>query len=240
LATLVFLKAGWFPPVVTRDDRVAYIHALEIADDDNLQPLIDLLVRKQRLALMDALSARDAVQPPAILSAAIKMAGQAYRHKMAVSDERLTRAVKVADFLADRVQSLLGNALSELQLEVQQVDPKFLINQRGDSPPHSLHESVTQASGYPVNLQQQYSKLVFQRFGRDLENGISVWFHGIGKEHHGVLGAAAHFVSGETVTSVSDPFLFSHKEDPGRLLVRFDTWLQKALSAAIWKWRSSL
>ncbi|HRF96959.1 MAG TPA: Fic family protein, partial [Aggregatilineales bacterium] len=62
LATLIFLRAGWFPLVVlnnSRDENIArlrYIQALEHADDGNLQPLIDLFAEAQRQAFLSSLS----------------------------------------------------------------------------------------------------------------------------------------------------------------------------------------
>jgi len=42
LASLVFLRVGWFPLVIHRDDRDVYIDALEEADRGDLNPLIQL------------------------------------------------------------------------------------------------------------------------------------------------------------------------------------------------------
>ncbi len=54
LATLVLLRAGWFPLVVHRDQRAAYINALEAADQDNLGPLIGMFAAIQRQAFVNA------------------------------------------------------------------------------------------------------------------------------------------------------------------------------------------
>lgn len=47
LASLVFLRAGWFPLVVHRDDRGEYIDCLEQADSGDLSALVNLLGRIQ-------------------------------------------------------------------------------------------------------------------------------------------------------------------------------------------------
>ena len=51
LASLMFIKAGWFPVVVTRDDRPRYIDALEVADEGDLRSLISFFVDLQKRAL---------------------------------------------------------------------------------------------------------------------------------------------------------------------------------------------
>ena len=43
LASLVFIQKGLFPLVVTRDDKVEYLNALESADAGSLKELISLL-----------------------------------------------------------------------------------------------------------------------------------------------------------------------------------------------------
>lgn len=54
LATLVFIRANWFPVTIQRDDRSRYIEALESADTGDLGPLVRLFVERQRTALIEA------------------------------------------------------------------------------------------------------------------------------------------------------------------------------------------
>jgi Fic family protein len=57
IASLLFIKAEWFPLVVKRDDRTRYIEALEKADADDLWPLVAMIVEAQRNALFQATEA---------------------------------------------------------------------------------------------------------------------------------------------------------------------------------------
>ena len=52
----MFIEAGLFPLVVNRDDRPAYIDALEAADADTLAPLIRLFERIEQRWLLQAVS----------------------------------------------------------------------------------------------------------------------------------------------------------------------------------------
>ena len=54
LASLVFLREGWFPLVVHRDQRAEYIDALEAADTGNLSPLVDMFAATQRTTFVNA------------------------------------------------------------------------------------------------------------------------------------------------------------------------------------------
>lgn len=46
-----FIQAGWFPLVLTRDDRGVYIAASEQADQGNLSNLINLFSKSQQSVL---------------------------------------------------------------------------------------------------------------------------------------------------------------------------------------------
>ncbi len=59
LASLVFLRAGWFPLVITNDIRTEYIDGLEQADEGNLLPLIQLFGRIEIAAFRNALRISD-------------------------------------------------------------------------------------------------------------------------------------------------------------------------------------
>jgi Fic family protein len=54
LASLIFIRAGWFPLVITRQDRGHYIDALEAADQGELRPLVQLFAQAQRDAFGEA------------------------------------------------------------------------------------------------------------------------------------------------------------------------------------------
>ena len=55
LASLVFLREGWFPLVINRDQRTDYIHALAAADRGNLAPLVGMFAGTQRKAFVNSL-----------------------------------------------------------------------------------------------------------------------------------------------------------------------------------------
>lgn len=65
ILTWHLVKNGFFPIVVSRDDRTEYIDALERADDGDLTPLIDLFVRLEKHTILQALDAGDAVSSSA-------------------------------------------------------------------------------------------------------------------------------------------------------------------------------
>ena len=61
LASLVLIKQGLFPLVVTRDDRTAYLDALEAADEGALKPLVDLISTLQRVQFRKSVALSETV-----------------------------------------------------------------------------------------------------------------------------------------------------------------------------------
>ena len=66
LATLVMIRAGWFPLVVTDAGRAEYIDALEMADAGDLRPLVRLFSAIQRRAFEGAIDSARGVIPRGI------------------------------------------------------------------------------------------------------------------------------------------------------------------------------
>ena len=73
LATLVFVKAGWFPLVVRNEELALYLDALEQADRGDLRELVKLFAGLQKDELIKALS----VEPSLIRAVEAVELGQA-------------------------------------------------------------------------------------------------------------------------------------------------------------------
>ncbi len=63
IASLVFIKRGFFPLVVNRDDREKYIAALESADRGNLSDLACLFAQIQKRSLTSAIGTAADTKP---------------------------------------------------------------------------------------------------------------------------------------------------------------------------------
>ena len=62
IASMVLIKGGLFPLVVTRDDRTKYLSALEAADYGDLKPLVDMIARLQRIRFAKATAISEAIR----------------------------------------------------------------------------------------------------------------------------------------------------------------------------------
>lgn len=129
LASIVFIKADWHPLVVLRDDRVAYIDALEASDAGELSGLIRLFASWQTRAFVMALGAGQAAEQPLNVHlddvlAALKdrLVAQNGTARTSTLDDvaglLVPVAERAAELLALRVQDSLRSVLPDLTATV--------------------------------------------------------------------------------------------------------------------------
>jgi Fic family protein len=118
IATLVFIKAGWFPLIVNRDQKTRYIEALEKADHDDLRPLVALFVEAQRSVLIQASDVGYEVKPIASAHEAIAAARDRLlqRGKLQLSEWLATK--DSANRLFTYTQQRLAQIVQELTNEI--------------------------------------------------------------------------------------------------------------------------
>src|SRR6185437_12787905 len=119
LASLVFIREGYFPLLITRDTRAEYIDALGKANNDDLQPLITLFARLQKASLVKALSLSEDVirrnrDVEKVIDAAIERLGQ--RDEEIQENQR-----KVFEFS----QALEADALARCEEMEQLLSPRL-------------------------------------------------------------------------------------------------------------------
>jgi len=119
LASLVFIKAGWFPLVVTRDHRARYIEALEEADKGALPSLVNLFSALERKAFVDALGiAREVIQEEERIEQVISSIGDLFAARNEALRREWERAKEVAEKLASRAREKFESVAARLDQEV--------------------------------------------------------------------------------------------------------------------------
>ena len=117
LASLVFLRAGWFPLVIQRDQRPDYIDALEAADRWNLSPLIEMFASTQRKAFVNALGiAREVLRAGENLDQMVAAIGDHFRKR----DEALARNMVHAKDHADSLWVQAGITFARTSKQLQE------------------------------------------------------------------------------------------------------------------------
>jgi Fic family protein len=249
LASLVLVQAGLFPLVVTRDDRVEYLDALEAADSGQLKPLVDLMARLQRVQFRQAtaiseniLAAEADVQH--VLASLLDAAKQQQEQKL----KTLRRVFKHAEALADDVVARLENITAGITTALQRVTSSgtAFITRSNESTDHYYRSQIIYNAKYHLNYFADTSdyrawvclNMVWERKAR-----LVFAFHGIGRPFSGSLVCAPFLEFRDTddeghidtaVIPVADEaFVFFYNETEARALERFKPWLERVLTVAL-------
>lgn len=255
LATLVFVKAGWFPLVVRDRDRARYIDALEAGDAGNLADLVEYFARLQKDAFMGALGISEDVLESRGVDDAIKSIGRqlARRRDPLAPDQESVKSV--AAHLCRLSKRRLEEVAEKLRETTQDVleHPEFsadsaVDDERGDYYRNQIVETA-KTLGYFVNTQtwRAWSRLVIRNAN---QTELLIAFHGAGREFRGVLACSATwFQRMETGDGQSEPgpvtpltdevFQINYKETQQEAEKRFLPWLESAILRGLELWRSN-
>ena len=239
-ASLLFLKEGWFPLVVTRDDRPRYIDSLELADKGDLRSLVAFFVDVQKHALFQAAQAAADVQPvhtvdQAIAAAKRLLAGPGRNLEPTVWLLAKENATQLIELAGTRLRDLVGT----LAKEIGDSRPDFNFRTRDAGvailPPRVL--------GYRPNTEEynmSRSVLIWSEQGQ-AEVGIAA--HAIGSKFRGLIGIVAVFKRPQAQfaeVASKESFQVNYEEPCENTERRFRVWLEESLVNALTLWRKSL
>lgn len=243
LGSLLFIKAGWFPAVVTRDERTWYIHALEVADEGDLRSLVSFLKHIQKRPLFAAVQAVVDTKDIHTVSDAIKAAKRVLELGNRWEPERWTKTKATADSLMSLTQSRLEEVAASLKEEITKTRPEFAF------PVHT-------GSGYPLpelpyqpdfggyNQARVLAITTLAQDGKVDEHArIEFRANAIGTRSQGFIGIVCIFRaqgSQSKVTLIKDPFQVNYAEPYENAERRFRAWLEESLVNALTLWRKNL
>ena len=256
LATLVLVKAGWFPLVVRNQERAKYIGALETADDGDLKPLVDYFSRLQQDEFVRALNIVEDVQQERRVAEAIISA----RRQLQKRRDSLVAEWEAAKSIASALRRQAEDRLNEVAVELRQQMRDVLehghyyasgAEDGGDRSQYYRYQIIqtAKALGYFANprIYRAWARLVLQNANR---TEVLIAFHGIGQEFQGVLACSASWFQRvetedgerevEAVTPVTDQvFLINYKESPASATSRFSDWLEDAIVRSLKLWQET-
>jgi Fic family protein len=249
LASLVLVQAGLFPLVVTRDERIEYLDALESADSGNLKPLVALIARLQRAQFRQAtaisenmLAAEADVQQ--VLGGLLDAASRHHEKKQ----QALRRVFTYAEALANDLQARLETIASDVTTALQRVTPTghAFVTRSNETTDHYYRSQIIYNAKHHLRYFADTSDyrawlgliMVWEREAR-----LVFAFHGIGRPFSGSLVCAAFLEFRDTddeghvdtaVIPVADEaFVFFYNETEARALERFRPWRERVLTVAL-------
>ena len=243
IASLVFIKDGFFPLVVNRDDREKYIDALESADQGDLSSLVRLFSQIQKRALTKAIGRALDVRPVGSVEEALAATRDMLIDLGRIIPAQYLTAKGHAGNLVNVVLNKFNGITQRLRNDISQVDPGFAFSTEllGQAPSKEIR-SVAEKLKYDPNISDFHQGVVLSLKARDVASKIVVSFHGVGAAFRGLLVAVAYFQIGDgaAVPISEDVFRISYKEPYNEILPRFDKWLEPCIVEGIARWRRTL
>lgn len=256
LSTLVFIKAGWFPLVINRDQRREYLDALERADNGDLSLLVELFVSTQRNAFVNALGIARDVKKASEFNQLYEAIGDQFRKRDKRLAEDRARAKKYARSLWKDAGGWFQDAEYRLKDSLNTKENNYRRVYSDKASPDDTYrrnwnrwQVVKGAKDlrYFANL-SDFS--AWQRIVIDTEGGrseIFLSFHVVGKEFRGIIGVSLVFYrKNQTDTgqythddhhTVSKTFFqINYRESLEDIKGRFKIWFEKYLLQALDLW----
>ncbi|MDE0171696.1 MAG: Fic family protein [bacterium] len=257
LASLVFLREGWFPLVIHRDQRSDYIDALEAADRGNLAPLIEMFASTQRKAFVNALGiAREVLKAGEHLDQLVAAIGDHFRKRDEDLARNMVRAKDHADHLWTRAGVTFARTSRQLRDAIRGVSERTVFDDFS-APSETSHRrrwhraqiiKAAKVLGYYANIGEfsAWRRLVLETEAGRSEIVLS--FHGIGREYRGLVGVSlcfyrkpetdeGHSMIEDQHTVSRELFQINYLESMDAVQARFDTWLDKYILQALDLWR---
>lgn len=247
LASLMFIKAGWFPVVVTRDDRARYIGELEAADEGDLKAVVSFLVDVQKRALFLATQAVADLQPSNSVEEAIAAAKRVLIGAGTSLDPGVWSKVRsIADRLLEIADRRIYEIAQSLQQEIGHATQQYAFDSLRYSPPVTVFNPLTMFnSPYPPNPgiyeQERSLKILGSRMIEEQAVYITFQARAVGSKSRGMISIIGFFKRNGSAEMISpDIFQITYAENYDDAERRFRPWLEDSLAKGLTVWRQML
>ena len=243
LASLLFIKAGWFPVVVTRDDRAEYIDSLQAADEGALSSLVSFFVHLQRRDLGKAMRSSPHFRPIQTVSEAIAAARNDLLPGKNLDPIIWMNAKEIAGKLLGFTETRLEEMKKSLERETDHTQASVQLTFAGlPFPELLLLPYVPNTSVY--HQARALSIEVPGASGFPSSSHFEIHAQAMGSKFRGLIGFVAVFSnSGNTWRISKELFQTNYAESYESAERRFRPWLEESLVnalTALTMWRKSL
>jgi fido (protein-threonine AMPylation protein) len=240
LASLLFIKAGWFPVIVRREDRTRYVESLESADAGDLRPLVQMFVEAQRQSLIQASDLAYEVRPATTTQEAAVAIRERLQQRGLLPLEEWLAARSTADRLVQAAVVRFREVVRELRQEIGALDQTFHFGVPGPTQPDpspdrlaAIHPDVPDFAGYNALPRIMLATVKLA--------ALALSFHGVGPRFRGLIAVVPFLTLSGTGTRLpTDSFLINYEEPAEDAEARFAPWLEKGIVAGLNAWRQTL
>jgi fido (protein-threonine AMPylation protein) len=240
LASLLFIRAGWFPVVVTREERARYIDALEVADEGDLRSFVLFITQIQRRSLLKTFQSAAEIRGVHSIDEALEAAKHALKSLgRQTQPTAWMRAKETADRLLEIANSRMAEIAASLNEEIARNGPAIeVILSQG---PYNMATELQLPYTPNRTDYQQSLNLEFRTLSPYHWADAEIQAHAMGSTYRGLIGMVAVFVT-EANTEMLSPELFqvNYLEPYESAERRFRPWLEESLVKALILWRKSL
>lgn len=234
MASLVFIKADWFPLTIQREDWERYVEALERADYGDLRPLVAMFVEAQRNALIQATEVAHDVRPVSTEEEAIAALRERLVHRGMLDPREWEIAKETAAKLIQSAVRRLEQTASHLEQEIGNVFQGFTFLVEGANEETETALRLFGPAGYPRRVQIKLNA------GRS--DALVLSFDGTGPRYRGIISVAAFLEpqGAKPVTLEGGTFQINYEEDLASAQSRFAPWLDRMIVEGLNQWRRRL
>jgi Fic family protein len=197
LATIVFLRAMWFPLVINRDQRSDYINSLEYADNGDLKPLVGLFAQIAKRSFVKALElSEDVLQSTNALPDVVSGILDVYQSRRRFVEKTYQRVEFVAEQLVNEACDVLKEVTDEIRQQFSsasiEAPPILKVDQNNDESEYYYTIQIVKIAkdlDYWANVSRRrlWVRLhIIDRFARQKAQ-IIFSFHYLGKTNRGVM-----------------------------------------------------
>ncbi len=242
VASLVFIRAGWFPLIIQREDKARYIEALEKADAGDLRHLVFLFVEAQRNALMQATEVAYDVRPITSTHEAVLAARDRLLQRGRLPLREWLAAKEVAKQLSDQAMKQFGSVATELQREIGTVGKGFGFSVSGgpQTGHDNLRDTAVRKAGHVPDF-AEYNGIVQLNLHTGTMSVLALSFHAIGPRFRGLIGVVPYLTTqGAEPALIGATFQINYEEDLVSATTRFSAWLDDVIVKGLNMWRLTL
>jgi Fic family protein len=250
LASLVFIRGGFFPLVVTRDDRAKYIELLELADEGDLPNLVGLFSQLQKRALRRAIARAMDTKPVKSRQEALDLTrdmlvnvGKAIRPEYYVAKQS-------ADRIYDATLRVHDDTIAKLSADLARINREFQFSRStiGEGALHQLQSQAVEANraegklGYEPNTTDYFESSVINLTTSGITSRITVILTSVGVTFKGVIAVLASFQTetGPIVSLFEEIFWIKYREPVEEVQKRYAKWLDDVMIRGLAEWRRTL
>lgn len=258
LASLVFIKASWFPLVITRDMRADYISACEKADEGNLDILINIFISVQKKSFLNVLRISENVlhekEPISqVISAVVDKFRERKTTELKERQNVFTISLKLEDYTYEQLNNISSKLKNELSIFDKDIHVTVVKSDQNSS--HWFKNQIVIIAnelGYFADT-RTYAKWIRLKILEQRQVEILLSFHSVGVDFLGVLAVSAFIeyrdrYEEESKNAILDGpyaicdelFQFTYSEKLDNVKKRFSNWLNKVLLTGLDQWRRQL